>query len=83
MLFIITKNQKLITFSSKKEGLSKTLLNITLCAFINKNGKITTRNIREIFELSNEGALKEIKKLINLEIIKSEGKGKALYYILN
>jgi hypothetical protein len=35
-----------------------------------------------MFKLSDEGALKEIKKLVTLEIIKSEGKGGALHYIL-
>jgi len=35
-----------------------------------------------MFKLSNEGALKEIKKLIDLETVKSEGKGRALHYIL-
>jgi predicted HTH transcriptional regulator len=33
-----------------------------------------------MFKLSDEGALKEIKKLINLDIIKSEGKGKGGLY---
>ncbi len=32
-----------------------------------------------MFEFSNEGALKEIKKLIKLGIIKSKGKGRALH----
>jgi hypothetical protein len=35
---------------------------------------------QKMFKLSDEGALKEIKKLVNLEIIKSEGKGE-LYII--
>jgi len=50
--------------------------------FINQNGKISNRDVREMFKLSDEGALKEIKKLIDLEIIKSEGKGRAVHYIL-
>jgi predicted HTH transcriptional regulator len=50
--------------------------------FINQNGKVSNRDVREMFKLSDEGALKEIKKLINLDIIKSEGKGRALHYII-
>ena len=50
--------------------------------FINQNGKIINRDVREMFKLSDEGDLKEIKKLVNLEIIKSEGKGRALHYII-
>jgi len=49
---------------------------------LNQNGKIINKDVREMFILSEEGALKEIKKLINSEIIKSEGKGRALHYIL-
>lgn len=50
--------------------------------YINQNGKITNRDVRKMFKLSDEGALKEIKKLVKLEVIKSKGKGRALYYVL-
>jgi len=50
--------------------------------FINQNGKITNRDVREMFKLSDEGALKEIKKLLKLEVIQSQGKGRSLHYIL-
>ncbi|GAG47726.1 unnamed protein product, partial [marine sediment metagenome] len=38
--------------------------NIYLCVFINQNNKTTNRDVREMFKLSDEGALKEIKKLV-------------------
>jgi Fic family protein len=50
--------------------------------FMNQSGKITNRDIRKMFRLSDEGALKEIKKLVSLKVIKSEGKGRSLYYTL-
>lgn len=50
--------------------------------FINQNGKITNRNIRGMFKISDRAALKEIRKLVNLKVIKSEGKGISLYYVL-
>ena len=50
--------------------------------FVNQRGRITNRDVREMFKLSDEGALKEIKKLVNLGVIKSQGKGRALHYIL-
>ena len=50
--------------------------------FINQNGRITNRDVREMFKLSDEGALKEIKKLVSLGVIKSQGKGRAFHYIL-
>jgi len=50
--------------------------------FINLNGKITNKDVRKMFKLSDEGALKEIKKLVKLEVIKSEGRGRASHYVL-
>lgn len=50
--------------------------------FINRNGKITNHDVREMFKISDRASLKEIKKLANLKVIKSEGKGRSLYYIL-
>jgi len=49
---------------------------------INNHGDITNKEIREMFELSDEGALKEIKKLLSLEVIKSEGRGRSVRYLL-
>jgi DNA-binding Lrp family transcriptional regulator len=39
-------------------------------------GRLTNRIIREMFQLSDEGALKEIRKLEKHGVIKSEGKGR-------
>ena len=37
---------------------------------------------REMFKISDRAALKEIRKLMDLEVIKTEGKGRSLSYIL-
>lgn len=50
--------------------------------YINLNGKITNRGAKEMFSLSNEGALDEIDKLIKLQVLESEGKGRSIHYIL-
>jgi predicted HTH transcriptional regulator len=47
-----------------------------------QTGKITNRDVRDMFKISNEGALKEIRKLLLLGVIKSQGKGRSLYYSL-
>ena len=49
---------------------------------INNHGYITNKTIREMFKLSDEGALKEIKKLLSLGVIKSEGRGRNIRYLL-
>ncbi|MBA7530943.1 hypothetical protein ES705_23154 [subsurface metagenome] len=80
--------ERMLRLSSKRlrkakgKQIALTERQMRIIEFINQNGKITNRDVREMFKLSDEGALKEIKKLINLEIIKSEGKGRALHYIL-
>jgi len=50
--------------------------------FINQNGKITNRGVREMFKLSNRVALDEINKLLELQVLKSRGKGRVLHYII-
>lgn len=80
--------ERIVRLSSKRlrkakgKQIALTERQMRIIEFINQKGKITNRDVREMFELSDEGALKEIKKLINLEITKSEGKGRALHYIL-
>ena len=43
---------------------------------------ITNKTIREMFKLSDEGALKELKRLLSLGVIKSEGRGRNIRYLL-
>ncbi|MEA3313882.1 MAG: Fic family protein [Caldisericota bacterium] len=50
--------------------------------FMQKNGKITNKDVRKMFNLSNRGALDEINKLVVLDIIIPKGKGGGLYYVL-
>ena len=50
---------------------------------INIQGHITNKVIREMFKLSDEGALKEISKLVRLGVLKSEGKGRSVRYVLD
>ncbi len=53
-----------------------------LVEWIIEKGRITNSDVRTIFNISDRAALKEIKKLVNLDVIKSKGKGRSLYYIL-
>jgi len=49
---------------------------------INTSDHITNKMIREMFKLSDEGALKEINKLVKLGVLKLQGKGRSIKYIL-
>lgn len=48
-----------------------------------EKGKITNREMRQIFNISDEAVRKEINKLIKLGVLKSEGKGRSAYYALS
>ena len=50
--------------------------------YLNQNGRITNRDLRSMFKVSDEVARKGINKLVYLGIVKSEGKGRGLYYVL-
>ena len=43
---------------------------------------ITNKTMREMFKLSDEAALKEIRKLVSAGVIKSEEKGRNVRYII-
>lgn len=50
--------------------------------FINENGRITNRNVREMFKISSQAAHKEIMKLVKPDVIKAVGKGRNISYQL-
>jgi Fic family protein len=68
---------------TKRGQIALTERQMKIVEFINQNGKITNKNMREMFKISDRAALKEIRKLVDLEVVKSEGSGRSLYYILS
>ncbi len=46
------------------------------------DGKITNRDIRELFGISDTAARTELKKLIKLEVIERKGDGRNIHYVL-
>lgn len=80
--------ERILRLSSKRLRKAKgrqialTERQMRIIEFINQNGKISNRDVREMFKLSNRAALDEINKLIELQLLKPEGKGRALHYIL-
>ncbi len=53
-----------------------------LVEFINQNGRITNRDVRDMFKISDEAVRKEIAKLTKLGVLRGKGKGRAVYYVL-
>ena len=66
----------------KGKQIALTERQMRIIEFINQNGKISNRDVREMFKLSNRAALDEINKLLELHVLKSQGKGRALHYIM-
>jgi len=67
---------------TKKGQIALTERQMKIVEYINLHGKISNKDAREMFKLSDEGALKEIKKLLRLGVIKRRGKGRGLHYVL-
>jgi Fic family protein len=67
---------------TKKGQVALTERQMRIVEFINQNGRITNRNVREMFRLSNRAALDEISKMLKLKVIKKVGKGRNLGYEL-
>lgn len=50
--------------------------------FINRNERITNRDVREMFKISSQAAHKELIKLVKLDVIEPIGRGRSLSYHL-
>jgi len=50
--------------------------------WIVEKGKITNRDIRKMFNISNRAALDEISKLMDMKVLKKVGKGRSIKYEL-
>jgi len=48
--------------------------------FIQSNGRITSADIQKMFKISRQAAYKEIRKLLQLEIVEQQGSGKGIFY---
>lgn len=49
---------------------------------IQQQGRITAGEVAEMFGISRQAALKELNKLVNLEVIESRGSGRGVHYIM-
>ncbi|MDI6788853.1 MAG: Fic family protein [Planctomycetota bacterium] len=67
---------------TRKGQIALTERQMKIVEFIVQNGKITNKDVREMFKISDRAALKEIRKLVDLTVIKHEGKGRSLVYIM-
>ena len=50
--------------------------------YIKKNGNVTNKKYRELFQISNKTAYLELSDIVELGLLKKEGAGKKVHYIL-
>jgi Fic family protein len=67
---------------TQKGQIALTERQMQIVEFLVSQGKITNREVREKFNLSNRAALDEINKLLRLKVLKAQGKGRSVYYEL-
>ena len=75
----LSKDIKLL---KEKGQVALTARQMKIVERIIEKGQITNRDVRDMFNLSNRGALDEITKLLKLKVIKKVGKGRNLHYEL-
>ena len=50
--------------------------------FLQGRGRMTNKELRTMLKVSRQAALKELAKLIHLGVIRSQGRGRSLHYLL-
>lgn len=69
--------------AAKNGQIALTERQMQIVEFINQNGKITNRDVIKMFNFaSNKSAFTEIMKLVDMKVLKPEGKGRNKCYVL-
>ena len=50
--------------------------------YVENNGMITNKEAQKLLDIKESRALKILRELTNLEVLKKEGKSKGTYYVL-
>lgn len=65
-----------------KPQIALTPRQMKIVEFINTNGKVTNKDLQLLFDISAQAVHKELTKLVELEVIRPQGQGRSLYYVL-
>jgi DNA-binding MarR family transcriptional regulator len=68
--------------TKKKGQIALTERQMRIVESINKTGKISISDMAGMFKISRQAALKEIDKMVEMEIVKREGQARASYYVM-
>lgn len=73
---------KNIKFLKERGQVALTGRQMKIVEKIIEKGRITNREMRQMFKISDEAVRKEIAKLTKLGVLKGKGKGRSVYYVL-
>lgn len=65
-----------------REQISLSARQMRIVEHINARGKVTNRELQELFNISPQAVHKELTKLVELKVIKPVGQGRSLHYVL-
>ncbi len=65
-----------------KTQISLTARQMKIVEYINVHGKVSNRALQTLFKISAQAVHKELTKLVKLKVIKPQGEGRSLHYIL-
>ena len=68
--------------TKKKGQIALTERQMRIVEFINKNGKISIGDMAGMFKVTRQAALKEVSKLVDMEIVKRQGRARASCYVM-
>lgn len=68
--------------AKKKGQIALTERQMRIVEFINKNGKIAISDVAGLFKITRQAALKEMGKLLAMDVVKREGQARASYYVM-
>ncbi len=68
--------------TTKKGQIALTERQMRIVEHIVAKGKITNYETRKMFKFTDRAALKEIRKLVDLGVVRPSGKGRTLHYVL-
>lgn len=68
--------------TKEKGQIALTERQMRIVEHINKNGRIAINEMTLMFKITRQSSLKEIDRMIKLEIVKREGKARASYYVM-
>ena len=66
----------------EKGQIALTERQMKIIEYLQRNGRITTGDLAKMFNVTRQAALKELSKLVEMEVIKLEGKGRGAHYVL-